>query len=222
MTLWNPAMQCKFSLKSPDICILRRHTVNWLHLFLVCLYCAKCNWQLDIGNIKSWNNGKEVPRLDLTSSTTPGQQIHKFDHTRTANPCDWLPCRHATLPLVGCPHSLVYLHLPVVEGLIFCISSTPHLGTSFPLFHGHSTGPGQWVVIFVWWLAPCLPGDDVTCHVSRVPTCDHCNMCPRCGRRPVMAVMDSPTSKFYTNGHQRHSHQHCKTATNTDPSSFSI
>ena len=87
---------------------------------------------------RAWNNGKEVPRLDLTSSTAPGQQIHKFDHTRTANPCDWLPCRHAALPLVGCPHSLVYLHLPVVEGLIFCISATPHLGTSFPLFHGLS------------------------------------------------------------------------------------
>ena len=70
-------------------------------------------------------NGKEVPRLDFTSSTTPGQQIHKFDHTRTANPCDWLPCRRAALPLVGCPHSLVYLHLPVVEGLIICISATP-------------------------------------------------------------------------------------------------
>ena len=28
------------------------------------------------------------------------------------------------------------LHLPVVEGLIFCISATPHLGTSFPFFHG--------------------------------------------------------------------------------------
>ena len=26
--------------------------------------------------IWTWNNGKEVPRLDLTSSTTPGQQIH--------------------------------------------------------------------------------------------------------------------------------------------------
>ena len=37
--------------------------------------------------------------------------------------------------MVGCPHSLVYLHLPVVEGLIFCISATPNLGTSFPLFH---------------------------------------------------------------------------------------
>ena len=86
-----------------------------------------------------WNNGKEVPRLDLTSLTTPGQQIHKFDHTRTANPCDWLPCRRATLPLVGCPHSRVYLHLPVVEGLIFCISATPHLATPFPLFHAVNT-----------------------------------------------------------------------------------
>merc|ERR1712197_107209 len=88
---------------------------------------------------KSWNNGKEVPRLDLTSSTTTGQQIHKFDHTRTANPCDWLPCRRAALLLVGYPHSLVYLHLPAVEGLIFCISATPHLGTSFPLFHDFGT-----------------------------------------------------------------------------------
>ena len=78
----------------------------------------------------AWNNGKEDPRLDLTSSTTPGQQIHYGPPH-----CDWLPCRHAVLPLVGCPHSLVYLHLPVVEGLIFCISATPHLGTSFPLFH---------------------------------------------------------------------------------------
>ena len=85
--------------------------------------------------VHSWNNEKEVPRLDLTSSTMPGQQIHKFDHTRTANPCNWLPCPRAALLLVGCPHSLVYLHLPVVEGLIFCISATPHLGTSFPLFH---------------------------------------------------------------------------------------
>ena len=44
------------------------------------------------------------------------------------------------LLLVGCLHSLVYLHLLVVEGLIFCISATPHLGTSFPLFHGLSKG----------------------------------------------------------------------------------
>ena len=83
-----------------------------------------------------WNNGKSGAKLDLTSSTTTGLQIHKFDHTRTANPCDWLPCRHAALLLVGYPHSLVYLHLPVVEGLIFCISATPHLRASFPLFLG--------------------------------------------------------------------------------------
>ena len=48
------------------------------------------------------NNGKEIPRLDLTSLTTPGQQIHKFHHPLTANPCDWLPCRRAALPLVSC------------------------------------------------------------------------------------------------------------------------
>ena len=85
--------------------------------------------------VQSWNNGKSGAKLVLTSSTTPGLQIHKFDHSRTANPCDWLLCRRAALPLVGCPHSIVYLHLPVVEGLIFCILATPHLGTSFPLFH---------------------------------------------------------------------------------------
>ena len=74
---------------------------------------------------QSWNNGKSGAKLDLASSTTPGLQIHTVDHTRTANPCDWLPCRRAALPLVGCPHSLDYLHLSVFEGLIFCISATP-------------------------------------------------------------------------------------------------
>ena len=49
-----------------------------------------------------WNNGKSGAKLDFTSSTKPGLQIHKFDHTRTANLCDWLPCRCAALPLVGC------------------------------------------------------------------------------------------------------------------------
>ena len=45
----------------------------------------------------------------------------------------------AALPLVGCPHSIVYLHLPVVRRLIFCILASPHLGTTFPLFHGYRT-----------------------------------------------------------------------------------
>ena len=58
----------------------------------------------------------------------PGLQIHTVDHNRTANPCDWLSCCRAALPLVGCLHSLVYLHLPVVEGLIFCISAPPPSG----------------------------------------------------------------------------------------------
>ena len=41
-----------------------------------------CQW-LGVGGCEpwywggpTWNNGKEVSRLDLTSSTTPGQQIH--------------------------------------------------------------------------------------------------------------------------------------------------
>ena len=93
-------------------------------------------------SFQSWNNGKSGGKLDLTSWTKPGLQIHKFDHTRTANLCDWLPCRRAALLLVRCSHSLLYLYLPVVEGLIFCISATPHLGTSFPLFHGFHWVPG--------------------------------------------------------------------------------
>merc|ERR1712242_676841 len=55
-----------------------------------------CYYQL------AWNNGKSGAKLDLTSLTKPGLQIHKFDHTRTANLCDWLPCLCAALPLVGC------------------------------------------------------------------------------------------------------------------------
>ena len=73
----------------------------------------------------AWNNGKSGAKLVLTSSTTPGLQIHKFDHSRTANPCDWLLCCRAALPLVGCPHSIVYSHLPVVEGLISLIWEPP-------------------------------------------------------------------------------------------------
>ena len=73
--------------------------------------------------VYTWNNGRSGAKLDLTSSTTPGLQIYTLNHTQAV--CDWLPCRRAVLPLVGCPHSLVYLHLPVVEGLIFCISATP-------------------------------------------------------------------------------------------------
>ena len=68
-----------------------------------------------------WNNWKSGAKLDLTSSTTPGLQICVIG------------CR------VAVPRShwsaVCLLHLPVVEGLIFCISGTPHLGTSFPLFH---------------------------------------------------------------------------------------
>ena len=41
---------------------------------------------------KSWNNEKSGAKLNLTSSTTPGLQMHKFDHTWTANLCNWLPC----------------------------------------------------------------------------------------------------------------------------------
>ena len=39
-------------------------------------------------------------------------------------------------PLFDNTAAACLLYLPVVEGLIFCISATPHLRTSFPLFHG--------------------------------------------------------------------------------------
>ena len=56
--------------------------------------------ELGIG-LQTWNNGKSGAKLDLTSLTTPGLQIHKFDHTRTANPCDWL----SPLPCLFTSHS---------------------------------------------------------------------------------------------------------------------
>ena len=33
-------------------------------------------WEPLLAGAEAWNNGKEVPILDLTSSTMPGQQIH--------------------------------------------------------------------------------------------------------------------------------------------------
>ena len=61
------------------------------------------------------------PDCKYTSSTTPRLQISVIG------------CR------VAVPRShwsaVCLLHLPVVVGLILCISATPHLGTSFPLFH---------------------------------------------------------------------------------------
>ena len=49
--------------------------------------------------------------------------------------------KNATFPRTGglpclITHSCMSATSPtVVGGLIFCISATPHLGTSFPLFH---------------------------------------------------------------------------------------
>ena len=49
-------------------------------------------------------------------------------------------------PLFDSTAAACLLHLPVVEGLIFCISATPHLETSFPLFHGQ----GHEGVVALW------------------------------------------------------------------------
>ena len=113
--------------------------------------------QLCSSNIKPWNNGKEVPRLDLTSLTTPGQQIHygRPHLDSKYNKSVWLsavlPCRAPATPtpLFDNTAAACLLHLLVVEGLIFCISATLHLGTSFPLFHewvwAVSAGLGVWM-----------------------------------------------------------------------------
>ena len=111
-----------------ELCFCSEHSEWILHRYLV----------IGEWNARPWNNGKCGAKLVFTSSTTPGLQIHTVNHIRTANSPDWLLCGRAALQLVGCPHSLVYLHLPVVEGLIFCISATPHQRTSFPLFHAQS------------------------------------------------------------------------------------
>ena len=110
--------------------------------------CSPLNKCKYAGHHTPWNNGKSGAKLVLTSSTTPGLQIHKFDHSRTANPWDWLPCRRAALLLVGCPQSLVYLHLPVIEGLIFCISAIweppSHYSMPSHLSH-HLLPPMHWL-----------------------------------------------------------------------------
>ena len=58
-----------------------------------------------------------------------------YDHSRTANtiPTWWLVSWDLMRPIGG-----DVSQLSIVEGLIFCTSATPHLGT-FPLFHGQWT-----------------------------------------------------------------------------------
>ena len=51
--------------------------------------------------LRPWNNGKEGPRLVLTSLTTTGQQIH---HGRLHPDSKY----DKSVWLVGCPHSLVW------------------------------------------------------------------------------------------------------------------
>ena len=54
--------------------------------------------------------------------------------------------KNATFPRTGGLPCLItqQLHVCCISnsfgGLIFCISATPHLGTSFPLFHGLQAG----------------------------------------------------------------------------------
>ena len=56
-------------------------------LSIVCFFVPSLGLQNILYHWMSepWNNGKSGAKLDLTSSTTPGLQIHKFDHTRSRN-----------------------------------------------------------------------------------------------------------------------------------------
>ena len=69
------------------------------------------------------------PEPNLTSSTTPGLQI------RVIGCCVAVPRSYwSAVP------TLLFIYISQLlrdedEGLIFCISATHHLGTSFPLFH---------------------------------------------------------------------------------------
>ena len=49
--------------------------------------------------LNPWNNGYSGAVLVCTSSTTPGLQIHKCDHTRTANVTS--PTKHQTAKYIG-------------------------------------------------------------------------------------------------------------------------
>ena len=104
----------------------------------------------------TWNNGNEVPRLDLRSSITPGQQIQKFDHTRTANPCDWLPCCRAAFPLVGCPHSLVNFHLSFSVYQQPPIWEPPSHYSMAVLVSGSDHWSGLFHFISLSWVLSCL------------------------------------------------------------------
>ena len=98
----------------------------------------------------SWNNGKSGAKLDFTSSTKPGLQIHKFDHTRTANLCDWLPCRCAALPLVGCLSATS----PSCWGTHFLYLSNPPSGNLLPI---------------ISWSAPCTGDRLIYCWNETYP-----------------------------------------------------
>ena len=93
--------------------------------------------------VQPWNNGKSGAKLDFTSSTKPGLQIHKFDHTRTANLCDWLPCRCAALPLVGCLSATS----PSCWGTHFLYLSNPPSGYLLPIipWAQHCSDQDSWL-----------------------------------------------------------------------------
>ena len=83
-----------------------------------------------LGEVLAWNNGKSGAELDFTSSTKPGLQMHKFDHTQTANPCAVLPCRAPTGQLSPLPFLFTS---PGCWGTHFLYLSSPPSGNLLPI-----------------------------------------------------------------------------------------
>ena len=99
--------------------------------------------QLCSSNIKPWNNGKEVPRLDLTSLTTPWQQVHYVrPHPDSKyNKSVWLaavsPCRAPIGRLSPLPCLITWqLHVCYISQLLrdsFSVSQQPPSGNLLPM-----------------------------------------------------------------------------------------
>ena len=102
-----------------------------------------------VGLIDTWNNGKEVPRLDLTSSTTPGQQIHySWPHPDSKyKKSMWLaavlPCRAPIGRLSPLPCLItLQLHVCYISQLLrrdsFSVSQPPsHYSMGWQVFFHH-------------------------------------------------------------------------------------
>ena len=90
-----------WGVESQKLCVVVTNTRLVTNMWLTWSHCGVYPDHPGCRLQKPWNNGKKVPRLDLTSSTTPGQQIHYGrpcpDSKYDTSPCDWLPCCHVAV-----------------------------------------------------------------------------------------------------------------------------